>query len=139
MKNNETDAILSVVLECDAAILATCDVKFPDVRHVSNIMNKKTKSLDLFFMTSSDSPKYEQLRHNSACALYYFDEKSRHAVRLYGNMEFVNDTALRKEHWRPEFSKFGYGGPENPDFILMRFVPHSYKYYIGLDMKTGTL
>ena len=139
MKNNEADAILSVVLACDAAILATCDVKFPDARHVSNIMNKKAKSLDLFFMTSSDTPKYAQLQNNSACVLYYFNEKSRHAVRLYGNIEFVNDAALRKEHWRPEFSKFGYGGPENPDFILMRFVPHSYKYYIGPEMKTGTL
>lgn len=130
---------MDVILACDAAILATCAENQPDARHISNIMNKNATTPDLFFMTSRDTPKYAQLLKNPECALYFFDDKTRHAVRLYGTMTFVDDMKLRRAHWRPEFSKFGYGGPENPDFVLMRFAPHKYKYYVGPQQITGDL
>lgn len=139
MSNNEKSAILDVILACDATILATCDDDTPDARHISNIMNKNATTLDLFFMTSRDTPKYAQLQQNPECALYYFDDKTRHAVRLYGKMMFVDDATVRAAHWRPEFEKFGYGGPDNPEFILMRFVPHKYKYYIGPEMRVDKI
>ena len=139
MESDNIRAILDVILACDAAILATCDGKYPDIRHISNIMNKNASSLDLFFMTSRDTPKYAQISNSPECALYYFDDKTRHAVRLYGKMTFVDDMGLRTAHWRPEFEKFGYGGPDNPDFVLMRFIPDSYKYYVGPDMKVGKI
>ena len=139
MENSNTPAVLDVVLACDAAILATCNGKYPDIRHISNIMNKNATALDLFFMTSRETPKYGQILNDPKCSLYYFDDKTRHAVRLYGTMTVVDDMALRAAHWRPEFEKFGYGGPDNPDFILMRFLPDSYKYYVGSDMKVGTI
>lgn len=139
MNNNDAAPILAVINACDAVILATCDGKHPDMRHVTNAMNIGTTELNLFFMTSRDTPKYGQIRNNPECALYYFDDKTRHAVRLYGKIEFVQDADVRRSHWRPEFSKFGYDGPKSPDFILMRFVPESYKYYMGNEIKTGKL
>lgn len=134
MQDNDIKSVLNVVVACDATILATYDAEYPDIRHISNIMNKNAKALDLFFMTSRNTPKYTQVENNPKCALYYFDDKTRHAVRLYGKMTFVTDASLRAAHWMPDFSKFGYGGPDNPDFVLMRFIPDSYKYYIGSDM-----
>ncbi|MBD5400970.1 pyridoxamine 5'-phosphate oxidase family protein [bacterium] len=139
MEMGNINQILAIVRACDAVILATCAYDAPDARHVTNIMNRDTDDLKLYFMTSHDTPKVSQLESNNQCCLYYFDDKTRHAVRLYGTMEFVSDADIRRAHWRPEFEKFGYGGPDNPNFVLMRFVPNKYKYYVGEQQITGNL
>ncbi len=139
MTADKIDSILTVVRACDSVILATCDGDAPDARHVTNAMNLSADSLNLYFMTGRKTPKFAQLSHNAQCCLYYFDAATRHAVRLYGKIEFVDDACTRRAHWRDEYSKFGYAGPDSPDFILMRCVPRSYKYYIGQELIAGTL
>lgn len=139
MNNSTISAILDVLTQCDDAIVATCAGDFPDARHMTNALNRTATDLQLYFMTSRDTPKYKQLQENTHCALYYFNPANRHAVRLYGMMEFISDTDIRVKKWRPEFSKFGYGGPYDDAFVLMRFIPYSYKYYIGTDQKSGVL
>lgn len=139
MNNNDAAPILAVIKACDATILATYNGEHPDLRHISNAMNLDAADFNLFFMTSHETPKYTQLCRNNACALYYYDDKTRHAVRLYGKMEFIHDIVTRRKYWRPEFEKFGYGGPESSEFILMKFIPATYKYYIGPEIKTGNI
>lgn len=134
-----TAEIMTIINACESVILATCDKEYPDVRHMTNAMNRDATSPTLYFMTSRDTPKYVQLTHNPMCTLYYFDERTRHAVRLYGVMEFVHDMTVRTKYWHPDYNKFGYGGPDSPDFILMQFVPHSYKFYIGTEIKSGKI
>lgn len=133
------DSVLDVVKSCDDVVLATCDASYPDARHLTNAMNQDAVDLTLYFMTGRDTPKYNQLQKNPNCALYYFNPKTRHSVRLYGKIEFVMDTTTRQQYWRDEYKKFGYSGPESSDFILMRFVPNSYKFYINGNIKTGNI
>lgn len=129
----------AIVRACDAAIMATCGDGTPDARHIANMMNKSATDLTLYFMTSDGSPKVAQLKSNNRCCLYYFDDKTRHAVRLYGKIEFVTDMETRRKYWRPEFEKFGYAGPDSSDFVLMRFVADGYKYYVGEQPVSGDL
>lgn len=133
------DSVLNVVKSCDDVVLATCGVLYPDARHLTNAMNRDTSNLTLYFMTGRDTPKYNQLQQNSNCMLYYFNPQTRHSVRLYGKIEFVTDMTTRKQYWRDEYKKFGYNSAESDDFILMRFVPNSYKFYIGNELKTGNI
>ena len=49
------------------------------------------------------------------------------------------DPETRHKYWQPEFEKFGYGGPDSSEFVLMRFVADRYKYYIGEQQITGCL
>ena len=133
------DSILTVVKSCDDVILATCGDAYPDARHVTNAMNRDATNLNLFFMTGRDTPKYNQLQKDPLCCLYYFNPANRHSVRLYGEIKFVDDIQIRKKYWRDEYKKFGYSGAESDDFILMHFVPNSYKFYIGNDLKTGLI
>jgi len=132
--------IMKIVRACDAAHLCTNGIgKYPETRHVSNAMNWDATHAPLYFMTARDTPKFDQLSRDAHCCLYYFDDATRHAVRLFGRMEFVTDKKLRHEMWRPEYAKFGYGGPDDDNFILMRFVPDEYKYYVGPELKTGKI
>ncbi|MDE6250819.1 MAG: pyridoxamine 5'-phosphate oxidase family protein [Alphaproteobacteria bacterium] len=133
------DSVLNVVKSCDAVVLATCGALYPDARHLTNAMNRDASDLTLYFMTGRNTPKYKQLQQNPNCALYYFNSQTRHSVRLYGKIEFVTDMIIRQQYWRDEYKKFGYSGAESDDFILMRFIPNSYKFYIGGDIKTGII
>lgn len=132
-------AITDVITACDSVILALCGDNFPDARHISNAMNMTIDDMNLWFMTSRATPKFTQLKNNSKCCLYYFDDKTRHAVRLYGDILIENDINMRQSKWNDDFRKFGYGGPDDSDFILLRFVPYAYKYYIGNNMKYGQI
>jgi len=133
------DSVLNVVRSCDDVILATCGDPSPDVRHLTNAMNRDTTDLNLYLMTGRCTPKYNQLQQNPNCTLYYFNPTTRHSVRLYGKIEFVDDMAVRIKYWRDEYKKFGYKGAESDEFILMRFIPNSYKFYIGNELKTGKI
>ena len=139
MQNDINNAILDVVRACDAAVVALCGGDYPDARHMSNAMNRAADDLTLNFMTSRTTRKFDQIMHNNHCCLYFFDANTRHAVRLYGDLIAVTDIKTRRAKWNPEYSKFGYSGPDDGDFVLLQFAPKSYKYYVGPEMKTGAL
>jgi len=139
MNNSTINSILEIVKSCDSLILATCDGKYPDARHVTNAMNRENSDLALFLMTGRDTPKFKQLTRSPECCLYYFNPANRHAVRLYGEIEFIDDMNTRQNHWKDEYSKFGYGGPTDSSFILMRVNVKSYKYYTADGIQTGII
>ena len=137
--NSEIPALMAVVTACEDVILGTIDGDVPDVRHLTNAMNRAATDLNLFFMTGRDTPKYAQIMESPVCCLYYFNPQNRHVVRLYGQMRVVDDMAVRRAHWRDEYACFGYAGPDSSDFILLQFVPARYKFYVGAEMHTGEI
>lgn len=139
MNSDISAALVKIVRACDATHMCTCGAQYPDVRQMTNAMNRDTQELNLYFMTGATTPKYEQLVANPKCTLYYFDDKTRHALRLFGRIEFVTDMATRERHWHEDYKKFGYVGPADNDFVLMRFIPEMYKFYNADGMQTGTL
>lgn len=132
-------SILDIVRACDSVMLATIDGAYPDVRHMSNAMNRNAQDLTLYLMTGRDMPKMDQLRQNRRCCLYYFNAANRHVVRLFGEIEFIDDANTRHRYWNDEYQEFGYAGPDDPDFVLMRISPKSYKFYAGDELNTGAL
>ncbi len=141
MKNAEQiKSVIDVVKSCDDVILATFGENgYPDARHIMNAMNKNTDTLNLYFLTGSDTPKYDQIKKNPKSCLYYFNPVTRYSVRLYGVIEFIDDKKLKKQFWHDEYARYGYSGFDDPKFVLMRFIAQSYKYYVGYDKKVGTI
>ena len=134
------DAILGVVRACDAAQLATVRPDgYPETRHMANMMNRNATDLTLYFMTSRSTPKAAQITADPKCSLYYYDMATHYSVRLFGKMELIDDLAARRKHWMGEFAKFGYSGADDPEFILLRFTPHEYKYYDADGLQAGKL
>jgi len=133
-------SIIDIIKSCDSVILATFGTTpFPDARHMANAMNRNLCDLRLHFFTNIHSPKYEQIAHNPHCCLYYFNPETRHTVRLFGMIEPVTDAGTRTAMWSDDFKKFGYSGATDKNFVPLRFIPHSYKFYIGDEIKTGKL
>ena len=139
MNKTEIESVFDVVKSCDATVLVSFgEDGYPDARDVTNIMNKNNRTTDLYFMTGRGTPKYKQLSQNPKCCLYYFNPSTRYSVRLYGEMHFITDKNIRQQHWSDDYRAYGYGGAGDSEFILMKFVPHAYKYYIGSEQKQGT-
>lgn len=140
MNNHTQQSILNIIRACDSVMLATVNADgYPEARHLTNAMNRDAADLNLYFMTGRDTPKFAQLARDARCGLYYFDPNTRHAVRLFGTIEFVADMALRAAYWRDEYARFGYNGAGDENFVLMRFVPRGYKYYVGPEMHSGRI
>ncbi len=130
MEHNNIAPILEIIRACDDVHLCTIGDKYPETRQMTNAMNRDAADLTLYFMTSKTSPKFAQLRNNPHCCLYYFNSANRHAIRLFGKMDIIDDMDVRRKYWREDYRKFGYGGPDDTDFVLMRVRPHKYKFYI---------
>ena len=129
-KNNVEESILNIVRGCDAVVLATVAPDgMPDARHLTNALNRDAAGLGLMFLTGRTTPKVAQIASNPKCCLYYYNEETHYSVRLYGTLELVTDAATLRAYWRDDFRRFGYAGPDDPDFVLMRFAPAAYKYY----------
>lgn len=134
-------SIIDIIKSCDDLQLCTFGLdQYPETRHLMNAMNKDINSIDLHFLTLKTSPKFKQLEKNNNCCLYYFNSETRYAVRLFGQMENIEDMNEKKKYWQDRYSRFGsLSGADDPNFALLHFISKSYKFYIGEQMITGNL
>ncbi len=140
MSSNVVKSILDIVRACPDVQFVTNGLgAYPETRHLMNALNADATDLNLYFITTVGTPKYEQLLENPHVCLYYFNPENRHAVRLFGVIEFVVDADVRRKFWRDEYKEFGYTGADDKKMVLMRFVPDEYKFYIGDELKTGKI
>lgn len=140
MKDEEINAVLDVVRACDSVLLATMRRDgYPEIRHMANALNRGADDTTLYFITTNNSPKVLQIACDDKCGLYYFDDATRHAVRLFGVMKTLDDAESRRKYWHDDFKKFGYSGPDDKNFAILKFVGDEYKYYAGENMHRGFL
>ncbi len=140
MNSNVEKSILDIVHTCDSVQFVTNGLRgYPETRHLMNALNADAADLNLYFITTVGTPKYEQLEEDSHVCLYYFNPENRHAVRLFGLVEFVGDMDVRRKFWRDEYKEFGYMGPDDKKLVLMHFIPAEYKFYVGDELKTGKI
>ena len=140
MKIEEIKAALDVVRACDNVLLATKRRDgYPEIRHMANMLNRDAREMTLYFITTNYSPKVLQIACLDKCCLYYYDAETHHALRLFGVMETLDDAETRHKYWHDDFKKFGYSGPDDENFVILKFVCDEYKYYVGNEMKRGLL
>lgn len=140
MNNEIKQSILETIKACDSLQLCTFALDtYPETRHVMNAMNADVTELDLHFMTNNKSPKFKQLQKNPHCSLYYFNPANRHAVRLFGVMEFIDDKSEKVKYWNDAYKVYGYSGADDENYALLHFVAKEYKFYSGMELKTGKI
>lgn len=133
------NSILDVVRACDTVQFCTINLDgYPETRDIANMMNRDATELVFYFMTSRSTPKVAQINKNPKCSLYCYDNATHHAMRLFGTVELIDDEQMRRQYWDDSFCQFGYSGVDDPEFILMRFTPREYKYYIAETIMTGS-
>ena len=133
-------SIINIIISCVYfQFCSFCFEEYPDTRIFLIGLNQDIDSIDLHFLTMKSSQKFKQLEKNNHCCLYYFNPTTRYAVRLFGKMENIDDQSEKNKYWQDKYSNFGFTGANDPNFALLRFIPDSYKFYIGEELYTGKI
>lgn len=134
-------SIIDIIKSCDSLQLSTFALDtYPETRHVMNAMNANVTDLsDLHFMTNNMSPKFQQILKNPNVCLYYYNPETHYAVRLFGQIEIIDDQAEKIKYWNDNYKVYGYSGANDEHYALLHFVPKIYKFYENMELKTGSI
>ena len=83
----------------------------------------------LYWHTNSPSMRIKQYRNNQKACIYFCDKRFFRGVMLRGTMEVVDDTDVKKDIWKDEFSMYYTGGMAGGDFIILKFTAQNGRYY----------
>lgn len=78
------------------------------------------ESPDLWFFTSDDSPKVEEIGRDAHVNLSYADPNSDVYVSVSGEATLVRDRDKIREYWQPVFAAWYPQGVEDPHLALLR-------------------
>ncbi|MHC4641357.1 MAG: pyridoxamine 5'-phosphate oxidase family protein [Planctomycetota bacterium] len=127
---------LKLMETADAAYLSTIsDDGYPHTRMMGNLRNeqqcKVAKELFaghdedflIYMLTGHSSDKMRQIRANSKVSVYFCNAAEFHTLLLTGNAEEIDDPDLKKRIWQDEWKIHWPGGPEDPEFIMLKLLP----------------
>ena len=87
--------------------------RFPWVKY-------KTEGLTtIWFATGNSSAKTKDFRSNPKAGICFYKEGN--SVAMTGEVEVVSDTGTKKELWQDWFIHHFPKGPEDPEYILLKF------------------
>ena len=116
--------------------LSTIDeAGFPDTRAMYNLRRKvqfpslahlfvgHEEDLLIYLGANTSSRKIRHIQANPRVAVYYCDSKLFHGLLLQGNAEPVEDPSIKAALWQPGWERYYPGGPEDPDYAVLRLLP----------------
>ena len=120
----------------DAVYLSTISQEgFPHTRVMGNLRNKQQcriaeelfkdhkEDFLIYMLTGHSSDKMKQIRAIPKVSTYYCDTTNFHTLLLTGNAEEIPDLQLKKQLWQDEWKIHWPGGPEDPEFVLLKLLP----------------
>jgi pyridoxamine 5'-phosphate oxidase len=110
---------------------------YPRTRGMLNLRNREQypdhvhlyashdRDLMVFISTNTSSQKRGEIERNPRVCLYYSHPERFLGVCLVGNVEIVEDLALKRAVWVDGWERYfrETGTPGDPDFTLLRVFP----------------
>ena len=125
MADEKLQTLWELIEEMKTAMFTT---RRPDGHLVSRPMatQKRASGADLWFVTSRDSHKLEELRNDPHVNLAYYKDRTREWVSVSGKARIVEDRAKIRELYEPDWRAwFGDEGgeqdgtPDDPRMVLI--------------------
>ena len=127
---------LELMKDVQDAYLSTIDSSgFPQIRVMGNLRNTEqcriaeelfaghNEDFLIYMLTGHSSDKMQQIRANSKVSVYFCNSAEFHTLLLAGNAEEIVDMDLKKRIWQDEWKIHWPGGPEDPEFIMLKLLP----------------
>jgi general stress protein 26 len=114
------------------AAIATVHEGKPAVRHMA-VMGQE--DLSLIGATRKDSRKVDQIKKNPDVARAIWSGKnfSDPYVMIQGQAMVHDDLETKKKFWSPMLEPY-FQKPENPDYVVLKFMPKRIEYYHDMTM-----
>lgn len=84
---------------------------------------------ELWFFTASQSPKADEIAHDSRVNLSYANEDDHTYVSVSGNAEIVRDPMLIHRLWKPVHKAWFPEGPDDPNLVLLKVTALKAEYW----------
>jgi general stress protein 26 len=126
------DDIFKVMGGMHVAAVATVSAGKPAMRFMALA---GLQDLSLVGATMKGSRKVEQISKNPEVALSIWSGKdfSDPYVVIQGKAEIHEDLETKKKFWNPMMEKY-FQKPENPNYVVLKFVPKLIEYYHDMSM-----
>ncbi|TMA19533.1 MAG: pyridoxamine 5-phosphate oxidase [Deltaproteobacteria bacterium] len=80
----------------------------------------------LWFATSLDSHKIDDVRHDGRCCVAFLKDSAY--VSISGRAELVKDRSLIEKMWKPTWRGWFPEGPGEPELVLLKVAPQHVEY-----------
>jgi general stress protein 26 len=126
------NGILEVMGGEHVAALATVQDGKPAVRFIVLV---GLEDQTLVGATMKSSRKVEQIKKNPEVALSIWSGKnySDPYVVIQGEAEIREDLETKKKFWDPKLEIY-FQKPENPEYVILKFIPKRIEYYHDMTM-----
>lgn len=98
----------------------------PDARAMATVQNEGLKTI--WMLTGKSSDKHRELSRNPRCLIYATDLEDTQSyleLRLWGEMELLDDAASRAQAWREDYLHYFPGGKDDPELCVLKFTAAS--------------
>ncbi|HEX2167959.1 MAG TPA: pyridoxamine 5'-phosphate oxidase family protein [Longimicrobiales bacterium] len=132
-ENRTIEELYELIDDIEIAMLTT---RRPDGRLVSRPMatQERAAGADLWFVTSTDTEKLDELATDPNINLAYYDNKSREYVSVSGTARTVGDREKIRELYKPDWKAWfpgdgaNSGTPDDPRIVLIAVDAKSVVY-----------
>ena len=125
------DKILEVIRGPKVAAIATIKQEsgqfHPAVRYM---VTTGLDDLTLIASTAKSSRKIQQMKENPNVAITIWSGETfaNPYVMIQARAEIHEDLETKKNFWNPSLEKW-WKGPEDPEFVVIKYSPSSIEYY----------
>jgi general stress protein 26 len=146
---NETElraACIEMMSKADTVYLSAIEADgYPRIRAMLNLRNRSEypnhvplyeghdNDFMVYVATNTSSKKRKDIEANPRVGLYYRDPDRRFGMSLVGEVEIVEDAAVKKAVWADGWERYfpTTGRPDDPDYTLLRLYPENARGWTG--------
>lgn len=146
---NETEhrmACIELMATVDVVYLAALGVDgYPRIRAMLNLRNRTQypgqvhlydehdEDFMVYISTNTSSRKRKDIEANPRIGLYYCRPEEFFGVSLIGDVEFVDDAAIKEAVWADGWERYypTTGRSDDPDYTLLRLYPKDARGWAG--------
>lgn|SRR5574344_836099 len=126
---NPQETIGNLIDKQDVSLISSVDENgYPNTKAM--LPPVKREGIKTFYWhTNAPSMRIKQYRNNTKACIYFFDKRFFRGVMLKGTMEVLDDSKIKEELWKEEFTMYYNGGVNGGDYIILKFTAESGRYY----------
>jgi general stress protein 26 len=136
MELNNKDKVKELVSRSRVGMLGTVEAGFIRFRPMSHV--DIDDDGNIWFFTSKDSWKAEDIQRNPTVQLIYVNEGDSLYLSIEGTAQLSYDTQRMKELFNPFVKAWFPKGLKDPSLALLKVHPHEMEYWSNDDSKVLT-
>lgn len=127
-KREKIEKLRELIKNIDIAMLTTVDAN-GSLRSRPMGTQQAEFDGDLWFFTSEDTPKVDEIKREHQVNVSYADTSGQRYVSVSGVGVIVNDKAKMKELWSPIYKAYFPDGLDDPKLRLLKIEVHQAEYW----------